>query len=46
MPLLKGKSDKTRSRNIAEMIRKGKPRDQACAAAYDEQRKAKRKKKK
>jgi hypothetical protein len=38
MPLLKGRSNKTRSRNIAEMIRAGHPPDQAKAAAYRQQR--------
>lgn len=40
MPLKKGKSDKTRSANIREMILAGHPRDQACAAAYDQQRRS------
>jgi len=34
MPLLKGKSQKTISKNIATEIRAGKPRKQACAIAY------------
>lgn len=34
MPLKKGKSDKTISKNIATEIRSGKPRDQAIAIAY------------
>lgn len=34
MPLLKGKSKKTISRNIAELIRSGKPEKQAVAIAY------------
>lgn len=45
MPLKKGKSDKTRSKNIAEMIKAGHPRDQSIAAAYSVQRKAQGKKK-
>lgn len=43
MPLSKGSSDKTRSKNIAEMRRAGHPAKQAIAAAYANQRKAKRK---
>lgn len=34
MPLEAGSSDEVISRNIAEMIRAGHPRDQAVAAAY------------
>lgn len=34
MPLESGSSDEVISRNIAEMIRAGHPRDQAVAAAY------------
>lgn len=45
MPLEKGKSDATRSRNIEEMVRSGYPREQAAAAAYSNQRKSKRRKK-
>lgn len=40
MPLKKGKSDATRSANIAAEIRSGKPPAQAEAIAYSEQRKA------
>lgn len=40
MPLKKGASDETRSENIAELIRAGKPKDQAIAIAFDVQRKA------
>jgi hypothetical protein len=46
MPLEKGSSDETRSRNIAEMERSGHPAKQAIAAAYHQQRKAKGKHKK
>lgn len=38
MPLEKGRSNATRSRNIAEMVRAGYPRKQAVAAAYRQQR--------
>lgn len=41
MPLSKGKSQKTISKNIAEMIDAGHPRDQAVAAALSTARKAK-----
>ena len=46
MPLAQGASDKTRSKNIAEMRRAGYPARQAAAAAYSNQRKAKRKSRK
>jgi len=46
MPLKKGRSDKTRSENIREMIVAGHPRDQAAAAAYRQQRQAQAKKRK
>ncbi len=42
MPLIKSSSDKARSENIAEMIRSGHPPKQAMAAAYANQREAKR----
>ena len=45
MPLKKGSSEKTRSKNIAAEIRAGKPRAQAAAIGYSIQRAAKRKKK-
>lgn len=40
MPLEKGKSQKTISTNIAEMIRAGHPKDQAIAAALSTARKS------
>lgn len=40
MPLLKGKSKKTISRNIAEMERSGHPAKQAIAAAFNEARRS------
>lgn len=40
MPLEKGASDKTRSRNIAEMHAAGHPLAQSIAAAYNQQREA------
>jgi len=43
MPLKKGTSDKTRSANIAEMVKAGHPQKQAVAAAYRQQRQAKAK---
>ena len=42
MPLERGGSDKTRSTNIAEMIRSGYRPDVAKAAAYRQQRASKR----
>jgi hypothetical protein len=42
MPLETGSSNATRSRNIAEMIRAGHPPAQAKAAAYRQQRKARK----
>lgn len=46
MPLKKGKSDKTRSENIAAEIRAGKPKAQAAAIGYSVQREAKKRKSK
>lgn len=43
MPLKKGKSKKTISSNIAEMIRAGHPKKQAVAAAYATARKSRKK---
>ena len=45
MPLKPGKSKKTISSNIAEMIRAGRPPQQAIAAAYRNAGKSKKKKK-
>lgn len=40
MPLIHGKSDKSREKNIAREIKAGRPRDQAIAIAYETQRDA------
>jgi len=40
MPLAKGCSPGTRSKNISEMVRAGHPQRQAVAASYDTQRRA------
>lgn len=45
MPLKKGKSKKVISENIAELIRSGRPKDQAAAIAMDKAGKAKKKRK-
>lgn len=45
MPLERGSSNKTRSRNIAEMIRSGYKPKVAAAAAYRQQRQSRGKKK-
>ncbi len=38
MPLEKGCGKDVRSRNIAELVRSGRPRDQAVAIAFADQR--------
>jgi len=45
MPLKKGTSRKTVSRNIREMIKSGHPRKQAIAAALSEKRRSRKGKK-
>ena len=42
MPLIKSPTNSARSENIAEMIRSGHKPDQAKAAAYRQQRKARK----
>jgi len=42
MPLKKGPSKKTRDQNISTEIKAGKPRKQAIAIGYAEQRRAKK----
>jgi hypothetical protein len=44
MPLKKGSSKKTVSGNIAELIRSGRPKDQAVAIAMKEAKKSRKKK--
>lgn len=44
MPLRGGKSKKTISFNIAELIKSGRPRDQAIAIALDKAKKNKKNK--
>jgi hypothetical protein len=46
MPLKKGSSKETISKNIAEMIKAGHPKAQAIAAAYSNAGKSKKKGKK
>jgi hypothetical protein len=40
MPLIKGKSKKVISSNIAEMVRSGHAQNQAVAAAFNEARRS------
>ena len=44
MPLKKGSSKETREKNIKEMIKAGHPPKQAVAAAYDQQRRSRKRK--
>jgi len=44
MPLKRGSSEETFSENVSEMVRSGRPREQALAAAYRQKREGKRKK--
>ncbi len=45
-PLRKGSSRAAISANIAELIRSGRPRDQAAAIAYEKAGKSRKKKRK